>query len=144
MSMIGRLIDKLLTKGSSTIIEPGKPPATYGPGGHGGKDLTVRLTDNKVLWEIVRNPRLGLGESYMDGRLLIENGDILDLLDLVMSSNPWEDGKQERGILVRGKSGLRWLLRRNNPRQSKRNVALHYVLGDELYETFLDSDRQYS
>jgi len=144
MSMIGRLIDKLLTKGSITIVEPGKAPVTYGPGWHGGKDITVRLTDTKVLWEIVRNPRLGLGESYMDGRLIVENGDILDLLDLVMSSNPWEDGKQETGILAKGKSGLRWLFRRNNPRQSKRNVAHHYDLGDELYETFLDSDRQYS
>ena len=34
--------------------------------------------------------------------------------------------------------------RRNDPRRARRNVAHHYDLSDELYETFLDPDRQYS
>jgi cyclopropane-fatty-acyl-phospholipid synthase len=141
MSLIGRMIDKLLRKGSITIIEPGKAPQTYGPGG--GKSLTVRMTDRKVVFDIARNPRLGLGEAYMDGRLVIEDGTALDLLELITSSNPWEEGKDSRGILSRGKR-LVSLFRTNNPARSKRNVAHHYDLGDELYETFLDSDRQYS
>ena len=33
----------------------------------------------KVAFDIVRNPRLGFGEAYMDGRLIIEDGTILDL-----------------------------------------------------------------
>ena len=66
MSLIGRLVDKLLTTGSITLLGPGKPPQTYGPGG--GKHLTVRFTDRKVAFDIVKNPRLGVGEAYMDGR----------------------------------------------------------------------------
>src|SRR5690348_10198848 len=56
MSLIGTLIDKLLTKGSITLKTPGKPPHTYGPGG--GKHLTVRFTDRKVGFDIAKNPRL--------------------------------------------------------------------------------------
>jgi cyclopropane-fatty-acyl-phospholipid synthase len=142
MSLIGSMIDKLLKNGNITIVEPGKAPRTFGK--PGGKELTVRLTDRRVIREILRNPRLGLGEAYMDGRLIIENGTALDLLELIAGSNPWEDGGKGRTLLSKGKAGLKRLLQRNDPRRSKRNVAHHYDLGDELYEIFLDSDRQYS
>jgi cyclopropane-fatty-acyl-phospholipid synthase len=142
MSLIGNMIDKLLAKGSITLIEPGKEPKTYGPGG--GQTLTVRMMDRKVVFDILKNPRLGVGEAYMDGRLVIENGSALDLLEMIMSSNPWEEGKQARGILGRGKERLAYYFTTNNKKRSKKNVAHHYDLGDELYETFLDSDRQYS
>ncbi len=92
MALIGRFVDKLLKKGSITLIAPGKPPATYGPGG--GKHLTVRFTDRKVAFDILKNPRLGMGEAYMDGRVVIEDGTILDFLELVVGSNRWEDGGQ--------------------------------------------------
>jgi cyclopropane-fatty-acyl-phospholipid synthase len=142
MSLIGRLIDKLLTSGSITVIEPGKGPRTYGPGG--GRQVTVRLTDRKVVFDLLKNPRLGLGESYMDGRLIIEEGTILDLVEMVTSSNPWEEGRPERKLINRGKTGLRRLFARNTSKRARRNVAHHYDLGDDLYETFLDSDMQYS
>ena len=142
MSLIGRMVGKLLKTGSIIIIEPGKQPQTYGPGG--GKSLTVRMTDRKVAFEILKNPRLGLGEAYMDGRLIVEDGTALDLLELIMSSNPWEEGKEARGALSRGKARLARYFTTNNRKRAKRNVAHHYDLGDELYETFLDSDRQYS
>ena len=142
MSLIGKMIGKLLRTGSITIIAPGKAPATYGPGG--GKSLTVRVTDRKVIFELLKNPRLGLGEAYMDGRLIIEDGTILDLLELVTSNNPWEDGSSGRRLLQRGKTKLSRIFSRNDARRSKRNVAHHYDLGDDLYDLFLDSDRQYS
>ncbi|MFP5329572.1 MAG: class I SAM-dependent methyltransferase [Alphaproteobacteria bacterium] len=142
MSLIGKMIDKLLNRGSITLIMPGREPATYGPGG--GMALTVRFTDRRVPFEILKNPRLGLGETYMNGRLIVENGTILDLLELITSNNPWENGKDGRGILNRGKTGLRRLFTSNSKRRAKRNVAHHYDLGDNLYELFLDSDRQYS
>lgn len=142
MSLIGRMIEKLLGRGSITLIEPGKPPHTYGPGG--GPQLTVRFTDRKVPFDIAKNPRLGFGEAYMDGRIIIEDGTILDLLELITGSNRWEDGKDARGALNRGKTALRRIFATNNKKRAKRNVAHHYDLGDDLYELFLDSDRQYS
>jgi cyclopropane-fatty-acyl-phospholipid synthase len=141
MSLIGRLIDKLLTKGSITLLRPGKAPRTYGPGG--GKHLTVRLTDRRVGFDILKSPSLGVGEAYMDGRLIIEDGAILDLLEMVVESNRWEDAAEAKAL---GRDFKRLLrkLRRNDPTRSRRNVAHHYDLSDELYELFLDDDKQYS
>src|SRR3954465_3663387 len=141
MSLIGRLIDKLLTKGSITLLTPGKGPRTYGPGG--GKHLTVRLTDRKVPFDILKSPSLGVGEAYMDGRLIIEDGTILDLLEMVVESNRWEDGAEAKA-LGRDLKRLVRKLRRNDPTRSRRNVAHHYDLSDELYQLFLDDDKQYS
>lgn len=142
MALIGRLIEKLLPKGSITLKSPGKAPTTYGKGG--GKHLTVRFMDRRVGFEILRNPRLGLGEAYMDGRLIIEDGTILDLLEMIVGANRWEHGGAGRQALKKGKFSLKRLLRRNDAHRSKRNVAHHYDLKDDLYEAFLDDDRQYS
>ncbi len=143
MALIGRLIGKLLKRGSITIITPDGERATYGPGG--GKALTLRVTARKVLFELVRNPRLGLGEAYMDERLIVEDGTILDLMELITSSNRWEDGAKGRKLIGKSKVAmLKALWRRNKPAKARRNVAHHYDVGNELYETFLDDDLQYS
>src|SRR5260221_242446 len=142
MSLIGRLIDKLLTRGSITLLTPGKGPRTYGPGG--GNHLTVRFTDRKVAFDILKSPSLGVGEAYMDGRLIIEDGTILDLLEMAVGSNRWEDESAGEKTLGRGAKRLLRKLKRNDPRRSRRNVAHHYDLSDELYELFLDEDKQYS
>jgi cyclopropane-fatty-acyl-phospholipid synthase len=142
MSLIGRLVDKLLTSGSMTLLMPGKAPQTFGRGG--GKHLTVRFADRRVPLDILRNPRLGLGEAYMDGRLTIEDGTILDLLQLIVGANRWEEKGEGRKALSKGKNRVRRLLLRNNPRRARRNVAHHYDLKDELYDLFLDADKQYS
>ena len=143
MALIGRLIDKLLKRGTITIVYPDGNRTTYGPGG--GKSVTIRIADRKVLLELVRNPRLGLGEAYMDERLIVEDGTILDLLELVTSSNRWEDGAKGRKLIGKSKlSVLKALWRRNKPAKARRNVAHHYDLGNALYEIFLDDDLQYS
>src|SRR3569623_498316 len=143
MSLIGRMIDKLLTTGSITLINPGKPPRSYGPGGC--KHLTVRFTDRKVGFDIVKNPRLGLGEAYMDGRLIVEDGTLLDLVELITGQHRWEDKGAKRNLFGKGRLGAaKRRFQRNKPKRAKRNVAHHYDLSDELYDCFLDSDRQYS
>ena len=143
MSLIGKLVGKLLRRGSITLLIPGKPPQTIGPGG--GKHLTVRFTDRKVGLDIARNPRLGLGEAYMDGRFIVEDGSILDLMEMITGQNRWEDKGARRNLFGKGRLGaLRRAFHRNKPTRSKRNVAHHYDLSDELYDAFLDADRQYS
>ena len=142
MSLIGKLVGKLLTRGSITLKTPGKPPQTFGPGA--GKHLTVRFTDKRVAFDIIRSPRLGFGETYMDGRLVIEDGTILDLMRLIVGANRWEDwGKGRKTLTKRRKNWLK-LFSTNNLKRARKNVAHHYDLSDELYELFLDEDKQYS
>jgi cyclopropane-fatty-acyl-phospholipid synthase len=142
MALIDKLLERLLSHGRITLIAPGTAPRTFGPGG--GPHLTVWIDGRKTALAIARNPRLGFGEAYMDGRLSIEDGTILDLLQLVVGANRWEDGGRGRKALGRGKSKVLRLFRRNPAAKSRRNVAHHYDLKDELYELFLDDDKQYS
>jgi cyclopropane-fatty-acyl-phospholipid synthase len=141
MSLLGRFIDQLLPVGSITLIQPDGRQETHGPGG--GKHIGVKLHDKRAAFELFRNPRLRLGELYMDGRLTIEGGTILDLLELIVGAKPWEQGR--RKALGKGKAGkLVSLFRRNDVRKSRKNVAHHYDIGNELYALFLDDDLQYS
>ena len=141
MSLIGKFIDQLLPVGSITIVQPGGQRETHGPGG--GKHVTVKLHDRRAAMDIFRNPRLRVGELYMDGRLTIEDGTILDLLELVVGAKPWEQGF--RKALGKGKgSWLKHAFRRNDMRKSRKNVAHHYDIGNALYALFLDDDLQYS
>ena len=142
MSLIGKFIDQILPVGSITLVAPDGSRETYGPGG--GKQVTVKLHDRRAAMDLFRNPRLKLGELYMDGRLTIEDGGtILDLLELIVGAKPWEQG--QRKALGKGKAGkLVSLFRRNPVAKSRKNVAHHYDLGTELYSLFLDDDLQYS
>jgi cyclopropane-fatty-acyl-phospholipid synthase len=142
VSLLGILIGKLLRQGQVTIISPDGSRETHGPGG--GKTVAVRLHDNRVKYDIARNPRLGFGEAYMNGRLTIEDGDILEFLELVVGNNRWEDGPSGRQALHKGSSLFKHLFRRNNPVSSRKNVAHHYDIGNDLYRLFLDDDLQYS
>src|SRR5918997_3505820 len=137
MALIAKLLGALVKRGSLTVIGADGERQTYGPGG--APSLTVRLGDRKVPLDLLRNPRLAIGETYMDGRLVIEDGTILDLLQLITGANRWEDGGRGRKLFGKSKlSEIKAFWRRNRPAASRRNVAHHYDLSDALYETFLD------
>lgn len=142
MAMIDTLVGKLIRKGRLTVAFPDGSERGFGPGG--GPSLKVRLADRKVAFDIARNPRVGVGEAFMDGRLTVEDGDILDLLRLVVGANRWEDKDSGRKALNKGKKRLLNLFRRNDAKSSRRNVAHHYDVGNDLYRLFLDDDLQYS
>jgi len=80
----------------------------------------------------------------MDGRLTVEEGDVYDLLDLLGRNI----AAVEATPAVRWSYTLqRWLraLEQYNPvGKAQKNVAHHYDLRGELYDFFLDRDRQYS
>jgi cyclopropane-fatty-acyl-phospholipid synthase len=143
MALLKRLLDKLIVNGRLTIVMPDGSRSTYGPGGE--QSLTIRLADRAVALGIMKNPRLGLGEAYMDGRLVVEDGTVLDLLRLIVGGNVWESGGRGRAAMRKGKmSRLKALLRRNPMSSARRNVAHHYDIGNDLYALFLDEDLQYS
>ena len=96
MAMIDQLAGNLVKKGRLTLVMPDGSRREIGPGG--GGEVTVKVNDRKAAFDIARNPRLGLGEAYMDGRITIEGGTILDLLLLVTGSNRWEDSSGGRKL----------------------------------------------
>jgi len=91
---------------------------------------------------VLLDPELKLGEAYMDGTLIVEQGSIAEVLALLL-------GQERLGArnwaLPRA---LRYLFRRmqqlNLRSRSRTNVAHHYDLDGRLYSLFLDGDLQYS
>jgi len=86
---------------------------------------------------------MGWGEVYMDGTVVIENDDLYGMLSLLLANaavapRNWREWTMKLHRL------MRWVEQFNPADRSKRNVAHHYDLSGELYDLFLDEDRQYS
>ena len=109
-----------------------------------GPSACIRLRDRSLHWKLLLRPRLFVPEAYMDGALTIEEGSLYDFIDLLVSNDAaqWDSPvmrlNQAAGRLVR------WVHQYNPVPRARRNVAHHYDLSDQLYELFLDRDRQYS
>ena len=145
MTLIARLAGSLVKRGRITLLLPDGTREELGPG-KDGRHVTVRVSDRRTLAELARKPRLAIGELYMDGRLVLEQGSMLELLELVVGSNPFEEGgKRGKTALGKGRwNDVKARFRRNLPSRSRQNVAHHYDLDDRLYDLFLDPWRQYS
>jgi len=130
----------MIRTGVLTVTLPGGRRLDLGDGT--GPAIAVRVNDRLTLARIAAQPYLGLGEAYMDGRLVIEQGTIRDLLALG-AKNAMEAPRGARpGPLKRWwKSQRAQAITRA---AARRNVAHHYDLSSDLYRRFLDDDMQYS
>jgi cyclopropane-fatty-acyl-phospholipid synthase len=143
-----RLLDKALRsyvkRGEITLIDHDRKTYRYGSPDPEFAPVTIRFIDAGVARDIVRDPGLGAAEAFMDGRLLIERGEILDLVNIIRGSHRWEDNAAPNPFLRRG-GKLAHKLRTLNWRPSaRRNVAHHYDIGNDFFRLFLDPDLQYS
>jgi len=142
--MLGRFFSLLVRSGPLTVIDAAGAVRAYGDPAPGVKPLTIRLADRATERRILRNPALGFGEAYVDGRLTVEDGDIRDLLDLIGFNIRWEKENPVRAALWRPRRFAAALSTWNWRRRSRRNVAHHYDLSDRLFALFLDADLNYS
>ncbi len=147
-ALIDRFLGSVIKQGRLAITMPSGTTHTLGTPAEGYPEVAIRLTDSKVARDVLLDPRLGAGEAYMDGRIVIEEGDVMSLVQLLRMNKPWE-----RGGLQRPPSPWRKLREKakflagqvNEARSSKRNVAHHYDIGNDLYELMLDPEHmQYS
>jgi cyclopropane-fatty-acyl-phospholipid synthase len=144
MWLLDKLLRRLVRNGELTVVDHDGRRYNYGAPDPGRQPLHIRLTDRRAALDIARDPRLGAGEAYMQGRLVIESGDVAGLVDLIRFNNPWERGAGKLGMRAKAGGLTTRLSRLNWERRSRRNVAHHYDLSDRLYDLFLDRDRQYS
>ncbi len=115
---------------------------TYDAGDGTGQQVTIRLTGATTALFLALKPELALGECYMDGRVRFEEGDLAGLLDLVGATHR---PKTKRALWKRMRmSAQRRIQQWNDRRDSKRNVAHHYDISNDLYRRFLDPDMNYS
>ena len=150
--MKGRLFDRVMTRmvkrGTLDITFSSGETARFGEATAGYPDVALRFTDARVPRDIMLDPRLGAGEAYMNGRIVMERGGIMELIQLVQMNNPWE----KRGKLLpptfsrRVTRQIGFVLHQfNKPSSSRKNVAHHYDVGNALYKLMLDTEHmQYS
>lgn len=113
-----------------------------------GKDNTepikLRVINEKALKSLCLNPVLALGETYMDEGMTIEGDDLKGLGKLVFANiGDLQHSPVPRFINFFMKC-IRTINQFNNQIRARKNIQHHYDLTDELYELFLDKDRQYS
>jgi cyclopropane-fatty-acyl-phospholipid synthase len=146
MALIDLFLSRAVKRGLLTVRFANGRERRFGTPDAALKPVTIRFARGAGA-AIARDPALGAAECFMDGRMTVEEGDILDLLLLLTANNRWEDGAaalnpnamQRLSAAIRHRIG-----RRNMARSARRNVAHHYDLSDRLYDLFLDADRQYS
>ncbi|WP_441510794.1 class I SAM-dependent methyltransferase [Bosea sp. TAF32] len=106
--------------------------------------LRMRILDAPTELKLALNPELALGEAVMDGRVVVEQGSLYDLLDVLVAAihkaRPKGWGKTLEGL----RTAVRRFHQNNTPALAKRNVAHHYDLKSDFFRLFLDPDMQYS
>ena len=137
-----RFFSRLVASGDLEIVFP--DGETIRVGDASGPPLRVRISDRKALWRLLSDPELAFGELFMEGRIVVEQGSLYDVVEMGLR-NLW-DARPPASIrlLHRLRKAFRRWRQRNDASRAKRNVAKHYDLDDRFYRLFLDSDRQYS
>ncbi|MFY1051999.1 class I SAM-dependent methyltransferase [Ectopseudomonas khazarica] len=125
----------LLVHEGSEVLHFGTPQSS--------QRAEIRVNDPAVWGLVAGNGSIGAGEAYIHGywstpdltavvRIFVANLDVLDAM--------------ESGLARLGRpliQGLHWL-NRNTRQGSRRNIAAHYDLGNDLFEQFLDPTMMYS
>jgi cyclopropane-fatty-acyl-phospholipid synthase len=140
--LLTNYIAGVLKKGSLDIVDAKGRCHSFGD--RTGAPVRIRFTSASAERAVIMNPELKLGEAFMDGGYVIEEGSIYEFLEVLLQNI----GGAGRSWWMRGINQFRILTRRlrqwNTPLRSRNNVAHHYDLDGRLYSLFLDSDRQYS
>ncbi len=147
MPLLDRLLNGRVRHGRLNIVRAGGSAQIFGDGGKGWPDITLRIHSPAAERRILTNPRLGLGECFMDGSVSVDDEDIMGLVELIRRNNPWETGGEigtPSALKKLGKQLARPLQQLNSLARSRQNVAHHYDLSNDFYSLWLDEDMQYS
>jgi cyclopropane-fatty-acyl-phospholipid synthase len=140
--LLSLLFKRIVSVGRLTVIDPKGRSHVFS--GEPGPNSTIRIHDDAVARAIALNPRLSLGEAFMDGRLTVEDGDIYSFLEFCAHNELRLPTSSWLTIIYQVERLLRRFQQFNPVGKARDNVAHHYDLSGRLYELFLDSDRQYS
>jgi cyclopropane-fatty-acyl-phospholipid synthase len=133
-------LGQFIRRGTMTFTAASGESFTCGDGT--GQPVSARFLSSRTERRILLNPELALGEGYMDGTFVVENGSIADALAILLDQPAmvpqWGRLQWWMRYLARHISQFNWRGR------ARDNVAHHYDLDGRLYSLFLDADKQYS
>ena len=145
MWLLDKMLRAMVQLGQLRVIDHDGREYRYGD--LAADPVTIRFIDKGAALHIAKDPRVGAGEAYMDGRMLVEPPhDIRDMVLLVMGNA----GRGSGSIAAPNplKRGFDWIFAKadqiNLRPKASSNVTHHYDLSRQFYELFLDEDRQYT
>ncbi len=141
--LLAKGLSRVLGEGQLTIIDSGGRSHRV-QGARPGPSVTIRIHRWSTGLMMALRPRLAFGEAYMAGTLTVENSDLYDLLDLLGRNMAAIETTAFVRWSYRLQRALRTFEQYNPIGKAERNVAHHYDLNGQLYDLFLDRDRQYS
>jgi cyclopropane-fatty-acyl-phospholipid synthase len=106
-------------------------------------EATVHVTDPRFWSEVAFGGSIGAGEAYMQGYWRTD--DLTALVRILLRNRAVLDG-METGltrITAPLQKMFHWL-HRNTREGSRRNIAMHYDLGNDFFRLFLDPTMMYS
>ena len=141
-TLLKQMLSHVVQHGNLKVFMPDGSETSFGDGT--GKPTGFRIHDQATVLHLLIDPDLYLGEAYTSGQLTVTDGSIYDVLKLLMANLE----SAETPVPVRIPYAIRKRLKRlqqdNRIGRARSNVAHHYDLSGELYDLFLDNDRQYS
>lgn len=145
MWLLNKMLSALVKDGQLVVTDYDGKEYLYGD--PSAEPVRIRFTDKGAALHVAKDPRVGAGEAYMDGRLVVEPPhDIRDMVLLVMRNANRGSGSVSPPSPV--KRALEWLAFKadqiNLRAKASANVVHHYDLTRQFYELFLDEDRQYT
>jgi cyclopropane-fatty-acyl-phospholipid synthase len=142
MILLNRAMKQFIRCGSLRIIDADGNSHRYA--GAAGPNVAIRLSDKRLYKALVFRPELATGEAYVDGTLVLEEGSLRDLLALYQANRGNFPKPPLQNSLKPFVKKLRRMFKVNTPDRSRRNVAHHYDISNELYSLFLDEGLNYS
>ena len=134
--------------GTFRVTTAGGRTFTLGDGT--GKPVAVRFTSLAAELGVLLDPELKLGEAYMDGTFVVDEGSIADFVALVVSQKTAANRPQWARPQWLARHLWHWLRQFNIPGRTRRptgtrtKIAHQYDLNGAFYSLFLDADQQLS
>ncbi|MCA6107396.1 SAM-dependent methyltransferase [Bradyrhizobium cenepequi] len=133
-------LGQFIRRGALTVTTASGAKITCGD--RATQPVSVRFMTAAAERRVLLDPELSLGEAYMDGSFVVENGSIADALAILMDQPDMLPRWAKPQWFLRYLGRHLWQF--NLRGRSRRNVAHHYDLDGRLYSLFLDADKQYS
>ncbi|WP_419148855.1 class I SAM-dependent methyltransferase [Pseudoalteromonas 'SMAR'] len=130
-----------LESGEITLIE-GNEKHQFGDI---GSELSVEITvvDPQMYKLFALGGSVGAGESFILGHWRCS--DLTGLIEIFVLNQAQLDAFENKFAILSGIANkLKHINNRNSKQGSKRNIAAHYDLGNDLYESFLSEEMLYS
>ncbi|MEK7265526.1 MAG: cyclopropane-fatty-acyl-phospholipid synthase family protein [Pseudomonadota bacterium] len=141
LQLLNGLVGRVIKRGTLTIIDAKGRSHSHGSG---APHVAIRLANPSLYWRILTKPELAVGEAYMDGELIVTQGDLREFLQVFHQNKSNLRKRPFRRHLASLVKKFRRFQQTNPIGRAQENVAHHYDISNDFYRLFLDKDLAYS